>query len=167
MSDINNLHSSNIDWEYIDSHFVNSLKNENKQLRDDIVSLKTILSENRKIYMDAIIETQSILKENRKIYNETLSETTNILNSNREIYMDAVNKIFKLEKEIEEIRPLINEISKSNSSLVSKVSEPDIVSSIASRIANIEWRNESTKSGNIPYQVEKTKPFSLSKILNN
>ena len=36
-----------------------------------------------------------------------LADTTEILNSNREIYMDAVQKIFKLEKEIQEIRPMI------------------------------------------------------------
>ena len=157
----------NIDWEYIDSHLVSSLKSENKQLRDDIDSLKQILSENRKIYMDAINETQCILRENRKIYNETLAETTEILNSNREIYMDAVNKIFKLEKEIEELRPIINEISNSNSKIVNSVSAPEIVSSITSRIANLEWRAESSKSAQIPYQVDKAKPFSLSGILKN
>jgi hypothetical protein len=161
-----------IDWEYIDSQLVSSLKNENKQLREDINSLKEILTENRKIYVDAINETQAILKENRKIYNETLAETTEILNSNREIYMDAVQKIFKLEKEIGELRPIINDISKSNNTIVSSVSEPELTGSIASRIANMEWRAESKKSGQIPYQAEKYKPFSLSnmlskKLLNN
>ena len=154
-----------IDWEYIDSQLVNSLKSENKQLREDINSLKEILTENRKIYIDAINETQSILKENRKIYNETLAETTEILNSNREIYMDAVQKIFKLEKEIEEIRPIINDISKSHNKIVNSVSEPEIISSITSRIANMEWRAESKKSGQLPYQTEKYKPFSLSSML--
>ena len=165
----NNISYANptIDWEYIDSQLVSSLKNENKQLREDINSLKEILVENRKIYIDAINETQAILKENRRIYNETLAETTEILNSNREIYMDAVQKIFKLEKEIGELRPIINDISKSNNKLVNSVSEPIIIRSIASRIANMEWRAESKKSGQIPYQAEKAKPFSLSAMLTN
>jgi hypothetical protein len=165
----NNISCPNptIDWEYIDSQLVSSLKNENKQLREDINSLKEILVENRKIYIDAINETQAILKENRKIYNETLAETTEILNSNREIYMDAVQKIFKLEKELGELRPIIHAISKSNNKLVNSVSEPIIISSIASRIANMEWRAESKKSGQVPYQVEKAKPFSLSAMLTN
>jgi chromosome segregation ATPase len=153
-----------IDWEYLDTQLVSSLKNENKQLRDEINLLKEILTENRKIYMEAIEETQSILKENRKIYNETLSQTTEILNENREIYMDAVNKIFKLEKEISEIKPIITNLSSSNNNLLNDVSEPDMISSIASRVANREWRVES-KSGQIPYQAEKIKPFSLSSYL--
>ena len=149
-----------IDWEYLDTQLVSSLKTENKQLRDDINLLKEILTENRTIYMDAIKETQSILKENRKIYNEPLYQTTEILNENREIYLDAVNKIFKLEKEIAEIKPIITNLSNPNNN----ISEPDMISSIASRVANIEWRSES-KSGQIPYQADKIKPFSLSYYL--
>ena len=81
--------------------------------------------------------------------------------------MDAVQKIFKLEKEIQEIRPMIQEISKSSNTIVDSVSQPDLVSSITSRIANMEWRAESKKSGQIPYQVEKAKPFSLTSMLRN
>mgnify|MGYP004004430865 CR=1 FL=1 len=63
-------------------------------------------------------------------------------------------------------------LSKSNNTIVSSVSEPELTGSIASRIANMEWRAESKKSGQIPYQAEKYKPFSLSnmlskKLLNN
>ena len=62
---------------------------------------------------------------------------------------------------------IINDISKSNNKLVNSVSEPIIIRSIASRIANMEWRAESKKSGQIPYQAEKAKPFSLSAMLTN
>ena len=51
-----------------------------------------------------------------------------------------------------------------NNNLLNDVSEPDMISSIASRVANREWRVES-KSGQIPYQAEKIKPFSLSSYL--
>ena len=188
--DVEHHHCSSItDWEMLDlqksgtivslleSQINQSklLKRENDILKKEICDLKNILEENRNIYTNAINETNMILKENRKIYNETLKETTEILNQNREIYLDAVNKIFKLEKDFNEVKPLLEIIKDENKEIASTVSSPFYLNTMTYRLANREWRKkkeysespESSKPISLPYLTGKTNIFSLSKILSN
>jgi len=159
-------------WELLDVGLVNSmkdLKDENLLLRKEVLELQNVLQENRKLYMEAMSETNLILKENRKVYNETLKETTEILNENREIYLDAVNKVFKLEKEINELRPIVDNINASNNKIIKSISEPSLIGTITSRIANREWRQvmNASKSSQIPYQVNKSMPFSMASMFKD
>ncbi len=185
----NNFASGNPDWEMLDLHksnnIINLLENqinhsktlsrENEILRGEISDLRLILEENRNIYTNAIKETNMILKENRKIYNETLRETTEILNENREIYLDAVDKIFKLEKSFDEVRPLLEVIKEESKEIATTVASPFYLNTMTYRLANMEWRKkkdylaspESTKSSGLPYLAGKKTPFSLSKILSS
>tara|TARA_B100001094_G_C18149351_1_gene782713 strand:- start:1346 stop:1855 length:510 start_codon:yes stop_codon:yes gene_type:complete len=122
-------------------------------LSERLYKIENYLQNNRELYIDLLENINNLSIENKKILTE-----------NREMYTKALKKIEETEiKNMNEIRPIINNIGKNNQILENNILSPFN----SSRVHNRFWRRTLIPSHNIQENLKNTIPEILETPLYN
>ena len=122
-------------------------------LSERLYKIENYLQNNRELYIDLLENINNLSIENKKILTE-----------NREMYTKALKKIEETEiKNMNEIRPIINNIGKNNQILENNILSPFN----SSRVHNRFWRRTLVPSHNLQENLKNTIPEILETPLYN